>query len=78
MTGVPRYIVEHSLSILPNLPLVTQKKRKLAPDRAKAASSEVQKLVEAGILREARYHTWVANPVMVKKGGWHLQNVHRL
>jgi hypothetical protein len=46
----------------------------LAPDRAKEASSEVQKLVEVEILREARYHTWVANSVMVKKeeGIWRM------
>nr|GFC89578.1 reverse transcriptase domain-containing protein [Tanacetum cinerariifolium] len=29
--------------------------------------SEVEKLVEAGIMREVYYHDWLSNPVMVKK-----------
>nr|GEX55610.1 reverse transcriptase domain-containing protein [Tanacetum cinerariifolium] len=38
-----------------------------APEHAKAIQVEVQKLVEAGILREVYYHDWLSNPVMVKK-----------
>nr|GEX60825.1 hypothetical protein [Tanacetum cinerariifolium] len=50
----------------------TAKKRGQAPKRAKAIQLEVQKLVEAGILREVYYHDWLSNPVMVKKhdGSW--------
>nr|GEV54232.1 reverse transcriptase domain-containing protein [Tanacetum cinerariifolium] len=35
-----------------------------APERAKAIQAEVQKLVEAGIMREVYYHDWLSNPVM--------------
>nr|GEU94821.1 hypothetical protein [Tanacetum cinerariifolium] len=35
-----------------------------APERAKAIQVEVQKLVEAGILREVYYHDWLSNPFM--------------
>nr|GEU31678.1 hypothetical protein [Tanacetum cinerariifolium] len=42
-------------------------KRGQAPERAKAIQVEVQKLVEAGILREVYYHDWLSNPDMVKK-----------
>ncbi|GJV89978.1 reverse transcriptase domain-containing protein [Tanacetum coccineum] len=44
----------------------------MAPDRIAAASKEVEELKRAGILRETRYQTWVANTVMVKKadGAW--------
>ncbi|GKB35051.1 reverse transcriptase domain-containing protein [Tanacetum coccineum] len=38
-----------------------------ASERAKAIQAEVQKLVEAGIMREVYYHEWLSNPVMVKK-----------
>ncbi|GJY77511.1 reverse transcriptase domain-containing protein [Tanacetum coccineum] len=36
--------------------------------------AEVQKLVEAGIMREVYYHEWLSNPVMVKKhdGSWRM------
>ncbi|XP_071694776.1 uncharacterized protein [Rutidosis leptorrhynchoides] len=67
MTGVPHHIAEHKLSVNPNIPPVCQKKRGMAPDRTKFLREEVKKLVDAGILREVKYHTWVANPVMVRK-----------
>ncbi|GKD37186.1 reverse transcriptase domain-containing protein [Tanacetum coccineum] len=45
-----------------------------APERAKAIQVEVQKLVEAGILREVYYHDWLSNPVIVRKhdGSWRM------
>ncbi|GKE43826.1 hypothetical protein Tco_1471110 [Tanacetum coccineum] len=44
-----------------------EKKRGQAPERAKAIQAEVQKLVEAGIMREVYYHYWLSNPVMTGK-----------
>nr|GEY57261.1 reverse transcriptase domain-containing protein [Tanacetum cinerariifolium]GEY82641.1 reverse transcriptase domain-containing protein [Tanacetum cinerariifolium] len=74
MTGVPRSIAEHRLNIREGYSLVRQKKRGQVPERAKAIQVEVQKLVEAGILREVYYHDWLSNPVMVKKhgGSWRM------
>nr|GEU41622.1 reverse transcriptase domain-containing protein [Tanacetum cinerariifolium] len=45
-----------------------------APERARAIQAEVQKLVDAGIMREIYYHDWLSNPVMVKKhdGSWRM------
>ncbi|KAJ0820273.1 putative nucleotidyltransferase, Ribonuclease H [Helianthus annuus] len=67
MTGIPRSIAEHELRIPPNVKPVVQKKRSLAPERSLAACQEVEKLVSAGILREVKYQSWIANPVMVRK-----------
>ncbi|GKB83076.1 reverse transcriptase domain-containing protein [Tanacetum coccineum] len=74
MTGVPRSIAEHRLNIREGYTPVRQKKRGQAPERAKAIQAEVQKLVEAGIMREVHYHDWLSNPVMVKKhdGSWRM------
>ncbi|GJY56804.1 reverse transcriptase domain-containing protein [Tanacetum coccineum] len=74
MTGVPRSIAEHRLNIREGYSPVRQKKRGQAPERAKAIQIEVQKLVEAGIMREVYYHEWLSNPVMVKKhdGSWRM------
>ena len=74
MTGVPRSIAEHNLKIREGYPPIRQKKRGQAPERAKAIQTEVQKLVEAGIMREVFYHDWLSNPVMVKKhdGSWRM------
>ncbi|KAJ0481351.1 putative nucleotidyltransferase, Ribonuclease H [Helianthus annuus] len=67
MTGIPQNIAEHELRIPPDVKPVVQKKRSLAPERSLAACQEVEKLASAGILREVKYQSWVANPVMVKK-----------
>nr|GFA99604.1 reverse transcriptase domain-containing protein [Tanacetum cinerariifolium] len=74
MTGVPRSVVKHRLNIREGYSHVRQKKRGQAPKRAKAIQAEVQKLVEAGIMREVYYHDWLYNPVMVKKhdGSWRM------
>ncbi|XP_021995888.1 uncharacterized protein LOC110893076 [Helianthus annuus] len=74
MTGIPWDKAEHKLATLPGIKPVTQGKRSMAPDREVAVVKEVRKLVEAGILRETKYHTWISNPVMVKKpdGTWRM------
>ncbi|GJS23416.1 hypothetical protein Tco_0452048 [Tanacetum coccineum] len=67
MTGVPRHIAEHRLNMREGCSPVRQKKRSQAPERNKAIQEEVEKLVDAGIMKEIHYHSWLSNPVMVKK-----------
>nr|GEW50015.1 reverse transcriptase domain-containing protein [Tanacetum cinerariifolium] len=57
-------ILKKNLGIFVYSP-VRQKKRGQAPERAKAIQAEVQKLVEARIMREVYYHDWLSNPVMI-------------
>nr|GFA53212.1 reverse transcriptase domain-containing protein [Tanacetum cinerariifolium] len=66
MTGVPRHIAEHRLNVREECLPARQKKRGQAPERNKAISKEVRKLVEAGIMKEVHYHSWLSKPVMVK------------
>ncbi|XP_071688391.1 uncharacterized protein [Rutidosis leptorrhynchoides] len=82
MTGIPRtinvqgssFVTEHRLNEHKHLEPVHQKKRNLAPERDEAVCKEVEGLLKAGIIREAKYPSWVASPVMVKKsdGGWRM------
>ncbi|GJV83751.1 reverse transcriptase domain-containing protein [Tanacetum coccineum] len=67
MTGVPRNIAEHRLNIREGYSPVRQKKRGQAPERNKAIQEEVEKLVDAGIMKEVHY-------LMVKKhdGTWRM------
>ncbi|GKC59820.1 reverse transcriptase domain-containing protein [Tanacetum coccineum] len=67
MTGVSRLVAEHWLNIREGYSPVRHKKRGQTPECAKAIQAEVQKLVEAGIMREVYYHDWPSNLVMVKK-----------
>ncbi|GJZ28494.1 reverse transcriptase domain-containing protein [Tanacetum coccineum] len=52
MTGVPRSIAEHRLNIREGYSPVRQKKRGQAPERNKTIQEEVEKLVDAGIMKE--------------------------
>ncbi|GJV13622.1 reverse transcriptase domain-containing protein [Tanacetum coccineum] len=74
MTGVPRHMAEHRLNVREGCPPVRQKKRGQAPERNKAIQEEVEKLVDAEIMKEVHYHSWLSNPVMVKKhdGSWRM------
>nr|GFC87820.1 reverse transcriptase domain-containing protein [Tanacetum cinerariifolium] len=56
MTGVPRSVAEHRLNVREGCLPVRQKKRGQAPERTKAIQAEVEKLIEAGIMREVYYH----------------------
>ncbi|GJT84845.1 reverse transcriptase domain-containing protein [Tanacetum coccineum] len=67
MTGVPRHVAEHRLNIREGCLPVRQKKRGQAPERNKAICEEVEKLMDAGIMKEVHYHSWLSNPMMVKK-----------
>ncbi|GKA03323.1 hypothetical protein Tco_0676104, partial [Tanacetum coccineum] len=67
MTGVPRHIAEHRLNVREGCFPIRKKKRGQAPKRNKAICEEVEKLVNVGIMKEVHYHSWLSNPVMVKK-----------
>ncbi|GJX93130.1 reverse transcriptase domain-containing protein [Tanacetum coccineum] len=62
MTDVPRHIAEHRLNIREGCLPVMQKRRSQAADRNHAIQEEVEKLVDAGIMKEVHYHSWLSNP----------------
>nr|KAJ0216025.1 hypothetical protein LSAT_V11C300153800 [Lactuca sativa] len=74
MVGVDRKVIEHKLMIKPGTKEIKQKKRVQGGDRNMAINAEVAKLMQEGILQEAVFPTWIANPVMVRKhdGSWHM------
>ncbi|KAI3794867.1 hypothetical protein L1987_37507 [Smallanthus sonchifolius] len=68
MKGVSRELAEHRLHVHKSADPIVQKCRKMGSDRSRAVVDQVRDLVNACILREVHYPTWLANPVMVKKG----------
>nr|XP_027082689.1 uncharacterized protein LOC113705025 [Coffea arabica] len=72
--GVPHHLIIHELNVDPQIRPVKQKRRHLGPERSRAVSEEVDKLLPAKIIREVQYPTWLSNPVMVKKdtGAWRM------
>jgi hypothetical protein len=74
MPSIPREVVEHSLDILPHSHAVQQRMRRFDEERRQAIGVELQKLLEAGFIKEVFHPTWLANLVLVKKmnGKWRM------
>src|SRR3989337_1927941 len=69
LSGVPREVIEHHLAVCPNACPIKQKARRQAPKKQDFIVKEVQKLQEAGVIREVRHPEWLANPGVVPKKG---------
>jgi hypothetical protein len=78
MPGIPREVAEHSLDILPHSRVVQQQLRRFDEERRRAIRVELQKLIEAGFIKEVFQPTWLANPVIVKKKECEVEDVCRL
>ncbi|GJZ39367.1 reverse transcriptase domain-containing protein [Tanacetum coccineum] len=82
MGGGKPFNTEHKLNEYKHIKPVKQKKRGLGPDHSAMAHKEVEELTKERIIRKVNNHTWVANPVMVKKStrGWkmcvHFRNIN--
>ncbi|XP_022032941.1 uncharacterized protein LOC110934055 [Helianthus annuus] len=74
MVGVPRHIAEHRLNVSEDAKPVVHAKHHLGDIKHDTMKEQVLELLNAGIIREVRYQTWVASPVMVKKrnGSWRM------
>jgi len=65
LQGVSRDIIQHELNIDQNMRPRKQKQRKMSEDRILAAKAEVQRLLDANVIREVKYSEWLANVVLV-------------
>ncbi|XXG78142.1 hypothetical protein AAC387_Pa08g2147 [Persea americana] len=72
MPGIDPAVICHELKVDPNHRPVLQKQRRTGVPQTEAVVEEVQKLLEAGAIREVHYPQWLANTVVVKKktGKW--------
>ncbi|XP_058185921.1 uncharacterized protein LOC131303147 [Rhododendron vialii] len=67
MPGVDPSFAMHSLNVDPNRWPVVQKVRRSSAAHTEAVIAEVNQLLEAGVIREVLYPTWLTNPVVVPK-----------
>ena len=67
LLGIDRSIVEHRLDVDPSVKPIRQKMRQWIEQKAQVLKAEVQKLLDAGVIREIDRTTWLVNPVLVKK-----------
>ena len=72
MKGIHPSIVSHRVNVLPTARPVRQRVRRFHLDRQKIIRDEIDKLLEAGFIREVEYPDWLANVVVVpkKEGKW--------
>jgi hypothetical protein len=67
MLGVPRNLIEHSLTVDPKAIPKRQHICRVADDRRDAIKKELAKLLVVGFIREVFHPEWLANPVLVCK-----------
>ena len=74
MPGIPDNVALHRLNIKPEIRPVKQKKRLFSTDKQEAISAELDRLLEAGFIKEVQFPKWLANVVLVKKsnGKWRM------
>ena len=66
LPGVPREVIEHKLAVIKDAKPVKQVLHKQSKEKLEFIISEVDKLIEAGVIRAVPHPTWVANPVVVR------------
>ena len=66
LQGVSSDIIQYSLDINPNMKPRKQMQRKMSEERILAAKAEVQRLLDAKVIRE-KYPDWLVNVVLVPK-----------
>ncbi|KAI5349724.1 hypothetical protein L3X38_002613 [Prunus dulcis] len=69
MSGINTEIACHRLNVDPNHPPYQQKQRRFALQRNQIISDEVDRLLEAGFIREVWCPTWVSNVVVMPPPG---------
>ena len=74
MGGIDPTVITYRLNVSPSFKPIKQKRRSFALERQKAINEKVDKLLQAGAIREVEYPEWLANVVLVKKanGKWRL------
>jgi hypothetical protein len=67
LVEVSRDVIEHRLQFNPSAKPMKQKLHKISEEKVEAARVEVQRMLDAGFIREVTYPQWLANVVMVRK-----------
>ena len=78
MIGIDPNHACHRLNIDPKARPIIQKRRPMNADRYTALKEEIDKLISNRSIRETKYPSWLANPVLVKKTEWEMANLCRL
>jgi hypothetical protein len=74
MLGIPKEVIEHKLGIDPAFKPIKQKERRYTLERRETTRVEVNKLLEARLIKPVDYPSWLAHHVLVGKldGSWYM------
>ena len=67
MTGIHPSVASHKHNVLPLARPIRHKVRCFHPNRQKIIWDKIDKLLEAGFIREVEYPDWLANVIVVPK-----------
>jgi hypothetical protein len=67
MPGLDPRVAVHQLAVKHGARPVKQTQRRFRPELISQIEVEVNKLIQAGFIREVKYPTWISNIVPVKK-----------
>ena len=76
MPGIPSEVTEHALRVIPGSKPTKQCLRRFDDERHRAIGEEIAKLLAARFIKEVYHSDWPANPVLVKKEEWEIENVY--
>ena len=64
LVGIDPSVIEHRLNVSPGHKPVKQKKRDFGPKKEAVIRREVDKLLEAGHIKEIQFPEWLSNAVL--------------
>lgn len=67
MPGLDPKVAVHNLAIKHGVQPIKKAQRRFRPELIPRIETEVNKLIEAGFIREVKYPTWISSIVFVKK-----------
>lgn len=74
MPVIPENVALHRLNIKPGICPVKQNKRVFSIEKLQAIDKELDRLLDAGFIKEVQFSKWIVNAVLVKKsnGKWRM------
>ncbi|GAA0160173.1 hypothetical protein LIER_16787 [Lithospermum erythrorhizon] len=76
MPGLDPKVTVHHLTVKENINLVKQAQRRFRSELVPSIEAEVNKLIEAGFVREVRYRTWLAISLPVRKKNGQIRDLN--
>ena len=75
MLDISREVTEHALKIRPGSRPAKQRLHRFDEGKRKTIDEEITKLLVAGFIEEVYHPEWLANPVLVQKKEWEMEDV---